>query len=102
MTNTYPVASGFGQQCDWYQNILATPEVSIQVGRKRMAAVAEPLSPEDSGKTMVQYARKNPTAARNLTKILGHELGGVEEAYRSIAEEHIPFVRLHVVGKSSP
>ena len=98
-TNTYLVASGFGRQSDWYQNILATPEVSIQVGRKRMTAVAEPLSPEASGEAMVQYARKNPTAARNLTKLLGHKLNGTEEEYRSIAEEHIPFVALHVSGE---
>ena len=98
-TNTYLVASGFGRKADWYQNILATPEISIQVGRKRMKAVAEPLSPEASGEAMVQYARKNPKAARNLTKLIGHELSGTEEEYRTIAKEHIPFVALHVSGE---
>jgi len=96
VTNTYLVASGFGRKSDWYQNILKTPEVTIQVGRKRMAAVAEPLSPEASGEAMVQYARKNPRAARNLARLLGHELSGTEEEYRTVAEKYIPFVALHV------
>jgi len=101
VTNTYFVASGFGRKSDWYQNILKTPEITIQVGRKRMLAVAEPLSPEASGEAMVQYARKNPKAARNLTKLLGHELSGTEEEYRTIAQEYIPFVALHVSGDRS-
>jgi hypothetical protein len=47
---------------------------------------------------MVQYARKNPRAARNLTKLLGHELSGTEEEYRAVARENIPFVALQVIG----
>ncbi len=100
-TNTYLVASGFGRQSDWYQNILAMPDVSIQVGRKQMAAVAKPLSPEESGEAMVQYARKNPKAARNLTKLLGFEVDGPAEEYRTIAEVNIPFVELYVSGEHS-
>jgi hypothetical protein len=61
-----------------------------------MAAVAEPLSPEESGEAMVTYARRHPKAAKNLTKVLGYDLDGSEEAYRQVAEEHIPFVRLRV------
>ena len=100
-TNTYLVASGFGRKSDWYQNILKSPEVTIQVGRKQMQAVAEPLSPEDSGEAMVQYAKKNPKAARNLTRLLGHELSGTEEEYRAVAEQYIPFVALRASSASS-
>lgn len=94
--NAYLVASGFGRKSDWYRNILKTPQVTIQVGNKKMAAVAEPLSPQESGEAMVAYARKHPKAAKNLTKVLGYELDGSEESYRKAAEEHIPFVRLRV------
>ena len=99
-TQTYLVAAGFGRHSDWYQNILKTPEASIQVGRKRMTAVAQPLSAEESGEAMVQYAMKNPRAARNLIRLLGYELRGEEEEYRTIARAHIPFVKLQVVGTS--
>jgi len=95
-TNTYLIASGFGKKADWYQNISKTPEVTIQVGNKKMSAVAELLSPEESGEAMVQYARKHPVAARNLAKVLGLEVDGSEESYRAAARDHVPFVRLHV------
>jgi deazaflavin-dependent oxidoreductase (nitroreductase family) len=94
--NAYLIASGFGKKSDWYRNILKTPQITIQVGNKKMAAVAEPLSPEESGEAMVVYARKHPKAAKNLTKVLGYDLDGSEEAYRKVAEEHVPFVRLRV------
>ncbi len=95
-SNSYLVASGFGQRSDWYRNILETPEVTIQVGNTRLAARAEPLSPEQSGEAMVAYARKYPTAARNLTKLIGFEVDGSEDSYRAVARDHVPFVRLHV------
>jgi deazaflavin-dependent oxidoreductase (nitroreductase family) len=95
-TDTYYIASGFGRKSDWYQNILKTPEVTIQVGNKKMKAVAEPLSPAESGEVMVRYARKHPTAARSLVKVLGLEVDGSEESYRRAAQEHVPFVALHV------
>ena len=95
-TNTYYVASGFGRKSDWYRNILKTPRVTIQVKNKKMTAVAEPLSPEESGELMVRYARKHPKAARNLSKLMGLEVDGTEEGYRRAAQEHIPFVAFHV------
>lgn len=94
--NTYLIASGFGRRSDWYQNIQKTPEVTIQVGNKVMAAVAEPLSPEASGEAMVNYARKHPKAAGNLARVLGLEIDGSEESYRKAGRDHVPFVRLHV------
>ncbi len=95
-TNTYLVAAGFGQKADWYRNILKTPEVTIQVGSRRMAARAEPLSPEESGEAMVKYAHRYPKAAKNLSKMIGLDVNGSEESYRTAAREHVPFVRLHV------
>ncbi len=36
----YIVFSGFGVRSHWYQNILANPKVTVQVGRKRFSATA--------------------------------------------------------------
>lgn len=36
----YIVFSGFGVHSNWYQNILANPRVTVQVGRKRFTATA--------------------------------------------------------------
>jgi deazaflavin-dependent oxidoreductase (nitroreductase family) len=45
----YVVGAGLGQRCDWYRNILANPEVVVQIGHRCFRARAEPISdPEDT------------------------------------------------------
>ena len=46
--NIYYAASGFGEKAQWYRNIIATPEVTIQIGRKEFAARAERLPHEEA------------------------------------------------------
>ncbi len=86
-TDGYIVCSGFGKKAQWYQNLLATPDVTIQVGARKLAAHAEPLPAEASGKEMIDYARRNPTAARGLGKFMGLEVDGSEEGYRKAGEK---------------
>jgi deazaflavin-dependent oxidoreductase (nitroreductase family) len=38
--NRFVVFSGWGVKSNWYQNLRAHPEVTITVGRRRMAAIA--------------------------------------------------------------
>lgn len=90
--DTYIVASGFGFKSDWYLNLKAKPQVTIQVGRRQMAVTADFLSPKESGEQMVDYYRRHPTAARSLTRLLGVAVADDEEAYRTIGEESVPFV----------
>lgn len=92
-TNTFYIASGFGKKSDWYLNILENPEINIQVGRRKMAVTAVPLTPEESGQAMVDYARRYPTAAKNLSKLLGFDVS-MEEEYRTVGRESIPFIAL--------
>ena len=92
-TNTYYIASGFGQKSDWYLNILARPEVSIQVGWRKMLVTAVPLTPEASGQAMVDYSRRYPTAAKNLGKLIGYDVT-TEEEYRAVGRDSIPFIAL--------
>lgn len=94
-TKTYVVASGYGPGADWYRNLGHTPDVTIQVGRRRMDAHAELLSPQESAEEMVDYARRHPAAARNLTKMIGYEVDGSEADYRELGQSQIPFVALH-------
>ncbi len=92
-TGTYFIASGFGKRSDWYLNILAHPKVEIQVGWQKMGVTAVPLTPAQSGEAMVGYARRHPTAAKNLSKILGFDVS-TEAEYRTIGQESIPFIAL--------
>ena len=40
----YYVASARGIQADWYRNLVACPQVNVQVGDKRFATLAEPMA----------------------------------------------------------
>jgi deazaflavin-dependent oxidoreductase (nitroreductase family) len=90
---TYLVASGWGPRSDWYQNVSQNPQVIIQVGTERLQMVAEPLTAEQSGEAMVDYARRYPAAARALTRFIGYQVDGSESAYRQLGQIRIPFVR---------
>lgn len=89
---TYVVASAYGPQADWYRNLRHNPEVTIQVGRRRLQVRAHFLSPEESGQEMVDYARRHPTAARNLMGLIGYDVEETPAGYRELGREHIPFV----------
>jgi len=93
-SDTYFVASGYGRSSQWFRNIKTNPEVTIQVGWRKLAVTADILGPEESGEMMVQYARRYPRAAKNLSRLIGYQVDGSEEGYHQIAAEHIPFVAM--------
>ncbi|MEZ4866779.1 MAG: nitroreductase family deazaflavin-dependent oxidoreductase [Caldilineaceae bacterium] len=92
-TDTYTICSGFGPKTQWYQNLLATPDITIQVGARKLDVHAEPLSTSAGGDEMVDYARRNPTAAHKLAQFMGFQTDGSEASYREIGMQ-LPFVAL--------
>lgn len=91
--DTYIIASGFGEKAQWFQNLMKTPDVMIQVGRRKLAVHARRLSPEESGDEMADYARRNQRAARSLAGFMGFETDGTEAGYRALGQQ-LPFVAL--------
>ncbi|SDK17127.1 nitroreductase family deazaflavin-dependent oxidoreductase [Streptomyces indicus] len=92
-TGSYIVCSGFGPKSQWYRNLLAHPDVTIQVGARRLAVTAEPLGREEGGAVMAGYAARHPRAARRLAAFMGFRVDGSAEDYRAAGRE-LPFVRL--------
>jgi len=92
--DTYTIASGWGKKAQWYQNIIAHPETTIQVGRRKLAVTAVPLTPDESSERMVQYAHRYPVAANNLTRLIGYKVDGSDEDFRAIGRDIIPFIDL--------
>jgi deazaflavin-dependent oxidoreductase (nitroreductase family) len=90
--NRYLVVSGFGVASHWYQNIKKDPKVTIQVGRKKISAIAERLDPETAGETMVIYAQNNPGAIKTLSGLLGYEIDHTPDGYRSFGKR-IPVIQ---------
>jgi deazaflavin-dependent oxidoreductase (nitroreductase family) len=83
-TNTYYVASGWGVKSDWYQNILKTPRVRLQVGTKSWAAMAEVFVPESAEQIILHYGRKHPALLGELARVMGYKLDGSEADMRAL------------------
>jgi deazaflavin-dependent oxidoreductase (nitroreductase family) len=97
--DTYYVASGWGHKADWYRNLRQTPDVVIQVGRRRVAVTAVLLTPEQSGDEMADYGRRYPTAAKVLSKrLMGYEVDGTDKDYYALGHDAVPFVALKARG----
>ena len=84
-TNTYFVASGFGEKSDWFQNVMQHPAVTIQVGGKRYATQAVRLPLEDAEEEMVSYGHRHPTVIKNLASLMGYSVDGSDERMRKLA-----------------
>lgn len=93
-SNTYTVASGWGEKADWYRNILNTPDVTIQVGRQQSIARAVPLSVSEGQDILYAYAQKHPGAFRELSYLMmGERLDADRDEIQNMAEK-IPLIAL--------
>jgi deazaflavin-dependent oxidoreductase (nitroreductase family) len=88
----YVAASGFGPRADWYRNVIATPDVTVQVGGKTFQARAVPIAADEGAEIMARYAPRHPAAARQLCKLMGFAVDGSAQDYREVGRR-IPFVR---------
>jgi deazaflavin-dependent oxidoreductase (nitroreductase family) len=85
-TDTYYVVAGFGPKSQWYQNILACPDVSIRVGRRHLDVHAQVAPDEEAGEVLLQFAQDNPSEAK-LVGLLGYEVDGTDEDWRALGHE---------------
>jgi deazaflavin-dependent oxidoreductase (nitroreductase family) len=91
--DSYVVASGWGLTAAWYRNILHTPDVTIQVGRRTIPVTAVPLDKEEGAKVFVHYGSRHRTAAKYmLPRVLGFSVDGSDADFRAVGQ-HLPFVR---------
>ncbi len=91
----YFVVSAFGEKAAWFQNIQAHPEVTIQVGSKKMRAAAIPLSRPDAEHEILDYYHRYPRLLKTLVSIVGYRLQNNEEDVRALTS-FIPIVVLKV------
>ena len=93
----YYVAAAWGKKADWYCNILATPQVNVQVKNRRFDALAGNISQEEAIENLWTYAQKYPTAFTQLIKtMLGEGLPPTRETCQKLAEV-VPLVALRPV-----
>ncbi len=92
---TYYAASGFGEKAQWYQNIIATPEVSIEVGGKSYAARAERLPYEEAKTVLKEYAKKHARSLREISRMVGLSYDGSEESLENLVGL-LPIIAFHI------
>ena len=91
--NIHYVVSGFGEKSQWFQNIMNNPEVTIQVGNHSLKTFAERLSADEGEKIFNEYQQRYPNAIKNLSKLIGYQLGESDEDLR-VFFRAIPVIRL--------
>ena len=92
-TDTYIVVSGFGGNSDWYQNLMAHPQVWVQVGLKRKWVCAERLPQSRAAEVLLEYNHQHPVLLRTLARVLGYPTDGSEADVRFFASQ-LPMVAL--------
>ena len=71
------VFSGYGVRSDWYQNLLAHPEVTIRVGTRRLEALASPVADRERRRDLMRQMRERsgrcgpPRPIRGLLRRIG-------------------------------
>ncbi|GAB3209462.1 deazaflavin-dependent oxidoreductase, nitroreductase family [Marinactinospora thermotolerans DSM 45154] len=91
------VASGYGARSQWLRNITREPRIRFQVGHRVHEGRAVPLSPEESGRRLAEYARARPRTAAALMRAIGHEVDGTAAGYERLGadrEHGVPIVAL--------
>ena len=69
-TNTYYIASGWGEKADWFRNIQKTPKVLLFTRNKRLTAVTHRLAPAEAAEILARYATLHPASFRQLSKMM--------------------------------
>lgn len=75
----YVVASGFGEKSDWFQNLMAYPDVTFQVGHKRIAARAECVPLPQATEILLDYSHGNARGMRAFASMIGYHIANYEE-----------------------
>jgi deazaflavin-dependent oxidoreductase (nitroreductase family) len=90
----YRVAAGWGGNTDWYRNARADPHVTVQVGRRKFAALAEPSSDEEVAEYMMAASQRHPRMDDIWNRWSDRPLDGTPESY-VYAARFFPSLWLH-------
>ena len=91
--DTYRVAPGWGGNTDWYKNVRHNPHVTVQVGRRKFEAVAEPAPIEEAAEFMMTISRRHPSMDNVWNRWSDQPVDGTWESYL-YAAKFFPSVRL--------
>jgi deazaflavin-dependent oxidoreductase (nitroreductase family) len=93
-SNTYVIASGWGEKSSWYKNITKNNQVMVTTRNRHFEATAIRLSVEEARKTLLDYAHRNPLAFRELAGLMVGERGVSDEQNCEILAQKTPLFSL--------
>jgi len=73
------IASGWDNRSDWFKNVVANPQITFQVGNRRVAGTAKRLPTEAAARELLDYARRHPLAFGELANFMGYRLDGTDD-----------------------
>ena len=91
--NVYFVNAGWGLRSDWFRNLIANPNVRVQVARRKFSGRAAVLPLKEAGDILVEFINQHPYYVRLMMRIIGIEIRLNEEEIRSLVSE-IPIVAI--------
>ena len=65
------VVAGFGPRTDWYRNVQAHPDVTVQIGKDERPARATVLGPDEAADRMAALVATRPRTARRIARSVG-------------------------------
>ena len=77
----YRIAAGWGGNTDWYRNIRANPQVSVQVGNRKFTAIAEFATDEEVAEYMLRTSQRHPRMDRVWNRWSDQPVDGSFESY---------------------
>jgi len=77
----YRIAAGWGGRTDWFRNVCADPDVTVQVGRRKFNAMAERASDDEVAKYMLDVSRSHPRMDKVWNRWSDHPVDGTFESY---------------------
>ena len=98
-SGTHVVAAGWGEQSDWFRNVLQTPAVEVAAGGHEAAAQAIRLSPAAAERELRYYTRRHPLRARAFSRLMtGQPFRGSDADVQRMARA-VPLVALRPTAR---
>jgi deazaflavin-dependent oxidoreductase (nitroreductase family) len=93
-SNTYIIASVWGEKSSWFKNITKNNQVVVTTGNARFQATTNRLSVEEARQTLLDYARKYPLAFRELAGMMVGARGASNDENCDLLAQTIPLFSL--------
>jgi deazaflavin-dependent oxidoreductase (nitroreductase family) len=85
-TGWYRVSPGWGGNTDWYKNLRHNPNISVNVGRRKFKALAEPAPDEEAARFMITASKRHPTMDKVWNRWTDKPVDGSWESYVHAAQ----------------